>query len=81
MVCCARGTAVAARIGLRVAQVLQCVAVCCSVLQFVAICCSKGVAAVCCSVMQPRRCFSYWPTSGTVCCSALQYVAACYSVS
>ena len=35
--CCARGLAVAARIGLRVAQVLQCVAVCCSLLQYVAV--------------------------------------------
>jgi len=47
------------------AQVLQCVAVCCSVLQYVAVCCSVlQCVAVCCSVLQ---CVA-------VCCSVLHSV-------
>jgi len=53
-------------------NVLQCVAMCCSVLQCVAVCCSVlGVMIIymimCCSVLQ---CVA-------VCCNVLQCVAAC----
>ena len=52
-------------------DVLQCVAVCCSVLQCVAVCCSVlQCVAVCSSVQQCVAVF----------CSVQQYVAVCSSV-
>ena len=57
---------------IREVDMLQCVAVCCSVLQCVAVCCSVlQCVAVCCSVLQ---CVA-------VCCSVLQCVAVCCSVA
>jgi len=71
-------------------EVLQCVAVCCSVLQCVAVCCSVlQCVAVCCRVLQASsRCYSQhrldvraWRIHVlqrvAVCCSVLQRVAAC----
>ena len=62
-------------------QVLQCVAVCCSVLQCVAVCCSVlQCVAVCCSVLQCiAECCSVLQCVA-VCCSVLQCVAVCCSV-
>ena len=51
----------------KVARVLQCVAVCCSVLQYVAVCCSMlQCVAVCCSF--------------AVCCRVLLCATVCVSV-
>ena len=52
-------------------QLMQCIAVCCSVLQCVSVCCNVlQCVAECCSVLQ----------SVAVCCSVLQCVAVCCSV-
>ena len=53
-------------------NLLQCVAVCCSVLQY--------VVAVCCSVLQCVAVCSSVLQRVAVCCSVLQCVAVCCSV-
>jgi len=64
-----RHTAVAVEAG--IAEVLQCVAVCCCVLQCATVCCSVlQCVAVCCSVLQ----------CAAVCCSVLQCVAECLPI-
>jgi len=81
---------------LQVLDVLQYVAVCCSMLQYVALCCSAlWCAAVCCSVLQCTSAPPLYVTvpdtqtyislicvlqCGALCCSVLRCVAVCCGV-
>jgi len=60
-------------------DLLQCVAVCCSVLQCVAVCCSVlQCVAVCCGVLHHLCRCHVWRLA--VCCIVLQCIAVCCSV-
>jgi len=62
-------------------EVLQCVAVCCSVLQRVAVCRSvPWCVAVCCSVLQCVAVYCSVSQCVAECCSELHFVIVCGSV-
>jgi len=58
-------------------DVLQCVAVCCSVLQCVAVCCS---VMQCVAVVRETQCLRAAAAHRVFCCNVLQCAAVCCSV-